>query len=167
MVILFLIAEEFYKTAPYNNPISGNAFGIRGLGVSTSMNTVPNYDDIIITKFNAEGELLWGKSIFKRASLPSYNAFIKDDKLHILMNSGKKLKESLDGRLKVSKGLFEATALYDFVYDKDGNLELEKIQDNTKGKTKYIPYKGSYRNGKFVMFNHGINSKRLMILKSK
>jgi len=131
------------------------------------MTTVYNYNDILITKFSPEGNLIWGRSIFKRSHSPSYNTFIKDDKLHVLLNSGKNLSEKQDGRLKVSKGWFESSALYDFVYDKEGNLVYEKIQDNNKGKTRYVPYRGSYANGKFVMYNHSESKMRLMILESK
>ncbi|MGB5820991.1 MAG: hypothetical protein WBG90_16015 [Saonia sp.] len=154
----YLVAEEFYITQTYVPN------GLNGAGYF--MQTY-HYNDILITKFSVNGELIWGRSIFKRANLPSYNVFMKDDKLHVLLNSGKNLIEKQDGRLKVSKGWFEKSALYDFVYDNDGNFVHEKIQDNNKGKTKYIPYRGNYVNGKFVMYNHSENSKRLMILESK
>lgn len=152
----FLIAEEFYITQTYVS------YGMNGGYYAT----VYHYDDILITKFNADGELLWGRSIFKRSTEPSYNAFTKDGKLHVLLNSGKDLSQKSDGRLKVKKGFFESTSLYDFVYDEDGNVVHEKIQDN-KGKTKYIPFRGEYKNGKFVMYNHSKNSKQLMILETK
>jgi len=154
----YLVAEEFYITQTYV------ASGMNGMGYWT---TTFHYDDILITKFSEDGKLLWGRSIFKRANSPSYNTFIKDDKLHVLLNSGKNLTEKQDGRLKVSKGWFESTSLYDFVYDKEGNVVHEKIQDNNKGKTKYIPFRGNYINGKFVMYSHSANNKRLMILESK
>lgn len=152
----FLIAEEFYVVQVYvSNGMNGGYYM-----------TTYHYDDILITKLDADGNLKWGRSIFKRATTPSYNAFLKDDKLFILLNSGKKLTDKADGRLKVSKGWFESTSLYAFVYDVDGNLRYEKIQDN-KGKTTYIPYLGSYKNGKFVMYNHSKGYKQIMILSSK
>lgn len=152
----FLVAEEFYITQVYmSNGMNGGTYS-----------TVYNYDDILITKFSADGELLWGRSIFKRSHTPSYNAFVKDGKLHVLLNSGKDLTKKRDGRLKVKKGWFESSSLYDFVYDEEGNVANEKIQDN-KGKTKYIPYRGNYKKGKFVMYNHSKDSKQLMILDSK
>lgn len=150
----FLIAEEFYMVQVYmSNGVNGGGYYI----------TTYHYDDILITKLDANGNLKWGRSIFKRATEPSYNAFLKDDKLYILLNSGKKLKDKTDGRLKVSKGWFESTSLYAFIYDIDGNLKYEKIQDN-KGKTMYSPYLGSYNNEKFVMYNHSKGYKKIMIL---
>lgn len=152
----FLIAEEFFITQTYMpNGMNG------GYSVTTY-----HYDDILIIKFNSDGDLIWGRSIFKRSNSPSYNTFIKDGKLHVVLNSGKDLTKKQDGRLKVSKGWFESTALYDFVYDEEGNVVHEKIQDN-KGKPKYIPYRGNYKNGKFVMYNHSKESKQLMIMESK
>lgn len=153
----FLIAEEFYVVQVYvSNGINGGGYYM----------TTYHYDDILITKLDSDGNLIWGRSIFKRATNPSYKAFLKDNKLFILLNSGKKLTDKTDGRLKVSKGWFESTSLYAFVYDVNGNLEHEKIQDN-KGKTSYIPYLGNYNNGKFVMYNHSKGYKQVMILNSK
>jgi hypothetical protein len=154
----YLVAEEFYITQVY---IPG---GVNGMGTYTY---TFHYDDILITKFSATGELLWGRSIFKRANEPSYNVFLKDNQLHVLLNSGKNLIEKNDGRLKVSKGWFESSALYDFVYDGEGNLIYEKIQDNTKDKVKYIPYRGNYAHDKFVMFSQSNSYKQLMILEPK
>lgn len=152
----YLIAEEFYITQVYvSNGMNGGYYV-----------TTYHYDDILITKLGADGNLLWGRSIFKRDNKPSYNAFINNNKLFVILNSGKNLSEKSDGRLKVSKGWFESSALYAFVYNADGNLTHEKIQDN-KGKTKYIPYLGSFSDGKFVMYNHSKMSKRLMLLTCK
>ncbi|MCL7754851.1 hypothetical protein [Polaribacter sp. Z022] len=152
----YLVAEEFYVTQVYvSNGMNG------GMYVTTY-----HYDDILITKLDASGNLKWGRSIFKRDTAPSYNTFINKGKLYVLLNSGKNLTAKKDGRLKVSKGWFESSALYAFVYDKDGKVTHEKIQDN-KGKTKYIPYKGSYADGKFVLYNHSNNKKQLMILSCK
>ncbi|WP_298419971.1 hypothetical protein [uncultured Kordia sp.] len=135
----YILAEEFYITQSY---------------ISTGMNggywqTVYHYDDILIMKFNANGELDWGRSIFKRANGPSYNAFLKNDELHIILNSGKNLLEKKDGRTKVSQGWFESSSLYDIVYSVDGKVAYTKIQDN-KGKTYYSPYYGTFTDDKFI-----------------
>ena len=84
----------------------------------------------------------------------------------MLLNSGKNLKEKDDGRTKVSKGWFESTSLYDFIYDENGNGTIEKIQDN-KDKTVYIPYLGNYINGKFIMFNKSKYNRQIMVLEAK
>lgn len=154
---VYIVAEEFYVTQSYvSNGMNGGGYWA----------TTYHYDDILILKFNTEGKLEWGRSIFKKDGSPSYYAFTYRDKLHIFLNSGKNLKEKKDGRVKVSKSWFESSVLYDFVYDKDGNVTREVIQEN-KGKTRYIPYSGSFRDGKFIMFNHSKNRKRLMILEAK
>ncbi|WP_431109199.1 hypothetical protein [Winogradskyella poriferorum] len=150
----YLLAEEFYITQTY---------------VSTGMNggywqTVYHYDDILILKFGASGELDWGRSIFKKANAPSYNAFVKNNELHVLLNSGKNLLEKKDGRTKVSKGFFESSSLYDIVYDNSGEVIYSKIQDN-KGKTFYLPFYGTYQDETFIMMSDRRKKKQFMILK--
>jgi hypothetical protein len=149
----FLLAEEFYITQTYVN---------NGMGAGY-WSTVYHFDDILILKYNAKGELEWGRSIFKRATGPSYNAFLKEDKLHVILNSGKKLTKKEDGRTKASIKFFESTALYDFEYSSDGQVAYNKIQNN-KGKTFYRPYYGTFRNNMFIMMSFGLIEKQFMIL---
>lgn len=146
---VYLAAEEFYLS---NN----GRFG-------PSRNKQERYDDILLIKFNPNGTLEWGRSIFKRDYNPSYNVFLKNDKLHVLLNSGKDLRDLDDGRTKTSKGIFETSALYDFVYDPEGNLNINKIQNN-KGNTYYLPNYGTYVNGKFIMISDSKRNRRFMSL---
>lgn len=150
----FLIAEEFYITQTY--VMNGNMGG--------SYVTTFHYDDVLILKFDASGHLNWGRSIFKRANAPSYNAFIKDGKLQVILNSGKNLTKKKDGRTKVSQGWFESSALYNISFTRDGKVTYEKIQDN-KGKTFYLPFYGTYENDTFIMPSTTKKRKRFMILK--
>lgn len=153
---IYLVAEEFYITQSYvNNGMNGGYYV-----------TTYHYDDILITKLDDKGNIVWGRSIFKRANSPSYNAFLHNDELHVLLNSGKNLLKKNDGRLKVSQGWFESSSLYVFLYDKDGKVTHQKIQDN-KGNTTYIPYRGSFVDGKFVMYNHSKSKKQIMMLTCK
>ncbi|MFD2827916.1 hypothetical protein ACFSYG_15655 [Leeuwenhoekiella polynyae] len=151
---IYILAEEFYISSNYVS--TGMAGGM--------MVTTPHYDNIIILKYDSDGKLLWGRSIFKRSTIPSYNAFVKDDKLHVLLNSGKNLSEKDDGRTKASKGWFESSSLYDFEYDTEGNVSYNKIQDN-KGSTKYYPHNGTYENNTFLMMGGALNQRQFMILK--
>ena len=150
---VFLVAEEFYITQVYVQ--AGTTGGY--------YQTVYHYDDILILKFNPNGDLAWGRSVFKRATAPSYNVFLKDDHLHIILNSGKNLTEKKDGRTKVSKGWFESTSLYDFEYTIDGKVSHNKIQNN-KGKEFYLPHYGAYSSNKFIMMSAGRKKKTFMIL---
>lgn len=150
----FLLAEEFYTTQTYVST------GMNGGGYWT---TTYHYDDILILKFDKTGAINWGRSIFKRATSPSYNAFLKDDQLHVLLNSGKNLSEKSDGRTKVSKGFFESTALYDFTYSVDGEVTYNKIQDN-KGNNYYMPFYGTFNADVFIMVSDGVRKKQFMIL---
>ena len=149
----YLLAEEFYVTSTYTP--TGMGGGV--------MVTTYHYDDIIILKYDSSGTLTWGRSIFKRETFPSYNAFIKDDTLHVLLNSGKSLTEKTDGRTKASKGFFESTALYDFEYSPDGEVSYNKIQDN-RGNTKYFPANGTYENNIFLMMSGGGKERQFMML---
>lgn len=149
-----VLAEEFYVTQTYV------ATGMNGAGYWT---TTYHYDDILILKFDKSGEISWGRSIFKRSTVPSYNAFLKDDKLHVILNSGKNLTEKSDGRTKVSKGWFESSALYDFTYSPEGKVDYNKIQDN-KGNTYYLPFYGTYNLDTFIMMSDGGRKKQFMIL---
>ena len=150
----YLLAEEFYITQNYvSNGMNGGYW-----------QTVYHYDDILILKFGVSGELDWGRSIFKYSGTPSYNAFLKNDELHVLLNSGKNLLEKKDGRTKVSQGWFESSSLYDIVYDNSGEVTYSKIQDN-KGKTYYLPYFGTYQNDTFIMMSSGRKKRQFMILK--
>ena len=150
----YLLAEEFFVTSTY---ISNGQFG----GYTT---TTPHYNNILILKLNASGTLEWGRSVFKKANTPSYNAFLKENQLHVILNSGKNLKDKEDGRVKVSKGIFESSALYDFAYSENGEVTYTKIQDN-KGANFYQPAYGAYKNDQFIMINTRGSEKSLMILK--
>ena len=141
---IYLVAEQFYTTTTYANN------GAAGM----SMQTVYHYDDIIIIKLLEDGNLEWGRSILKVDVKPSYNAFLKNDELHILLNSGKNLMEKNDGRTKVKKNILEATALYDISFKQDGTVSYNKIQNNS-GNGYYWPYYGAYQDGRFVMMSGG------------
>ena len=152
----YLIAEEFYVTQHYVH-----SAGPMMTGGHTQR--VYHYDDILILKFNSDGDLAWGRSVFKRANSPSYNVFLKNDQLHVILNSGKNLTKKNDGRTKVSKGWFESSSLYDIEYAVNGDVSYNKIQNN-KGNAYYYPYYGTYKSNKFIMMSSGKRKKTFMIL---
>ncbi len=146
----YMLAEEFYVTTQYmSNGLNGGGYWV---------NTY-HYDDVLILKFNAKGDLDWGRSIFKRSTAPSYNAFMKNEELHVILNSGKNLTEKTDGRTKASKGWFESSALYDFVYSASGEVSYDKIQDN-KRNTFYTPFYGTFENEMFIMMSSRKSKKK-------
>lgn len=151
-----LLAEQFYITQVY---ISNGQYG-------GYFQTVFNYDNVLVLKLDNTGEVLWGRSIFKKANNPSYNAFVLDNNLHVFFNSGKNLKKKEDGRVKAKKGWLEGTSLYNYSYTKNGEVSQEKIRDN-KNRDLYAPYLGSYQNRKFIMLNNSNGNKKVMILKAK
>jgi len=146
----YWLAEEFYITYHYTS--------------NGGMYTVEHYDDILILKFNDQDELQWGRSVFKRAFKPSYNVFLKENELHLILNSGKKLSKKEDGRTKTSKTWLQSSALYDFVYSESGEVSYDKIQDN-KGNYYYRPNYGAFYDDKFIMLSSIGLKTRFMILK--
>jgi len=112
---VYLLAEEYYLTENYNT-------------FNETSTTVAHYNNIIIIKFDNKGNLDWGRSIYKQDNKPSYNAFLKNDELHVILNSGKNLKELDDGRTEIYKGFFESSALYDFVYNSKGVESIKKYR---------------------------------------
>lgn len=148
----YLLAEEFYVTTIYVSTGMGGGY----------MQTVHHFDDVLVLKLNAEGQLEWGRSIFKRATAPSYNAFVKNNELHVILNSGKSLTEKEDGRVKISQGLFESSSLYDIEYSQAGDVTYNKIQDN-KNSTFYVPYFGVFNLERFITISAG-GKKQFLIL---
>lgn len=149
----YLLAEKFYITTRYMST---------GMGGGVPVTTY-HYDDIIIFKFDKNGNLAWGRSIYKKANSPSYNAFLKDNQLHVILNSGKKITEKSDGRTKISKGLLESTALYDIHISETGKMTYTTIQEN-KDKNYYLPSLGTFENNRFIIVNDHKREKQFMIL---
>ncbi|MEP5341282.1 MAG: hypothetical protein ABJL44_16965 [Algibacter sp.] len=151
----YLLAEEFFVTQVYV---------YNGMGGGSYTQSVPHYNNVLVKKINAEGQLEWGRSIFKRSLVPSYSAFLKEGQLHVILNSGKNLNEKEDGRVKVSKGFLESTALYDIVFNEGGDVSYDKIQDN-KGNTFYTPFYGVYDDERFITISKvGGGKKQFLIL---
>ncbi len=145
----YLIAEEASSKTFFNAPQGS---------LPTSL---PYYNDIIIFKIDSNGKLLWSRGIYKRSNEPSYNAFVKNDQLHLILNSGKELLQKNDGRTKVQKGLFEKSALYNIYFNKNGKITYNKIRNN-KRKDTYFPHTGKYSNGRFIMRNYFKSKRRLL-----
>ncbi len=150
----YILAEEFYVTTQFVT------YGMNGGGSSVS---TPHYGNLLVLKLDKEGNLEWGRGIFKHANRPSYNAFVKNDKLHIVLNSGKTFTEMDDGRVKVSKDLFESTSLYDIAFSEKGEVNYNKKQDNKKH-TIYRPYYGIYDENRFITIGERGGKKRFLIL---
>lgn len=150
---LHILAERFFTTSMMIN---------NGTGVMYT-ETILHFNDILVFKVNIEGEIVWGRGIYKRSNEPTYNAFYKNNELHILMLASKDLSEKSNNRTNASKGFFKGNALYDFAISVDGEINHNKIRDNKKN-THYIPYYGAYDNGRFMMVNTGLFKRRFMIL---
>lgn len=149
---LYIVAERFY--------VQSNMVRANGIGYTE---TTYNYDDIMIFKVDANAQLAWGRGIMKRALSPTYNAFVKNGNLHIILPSSKKLFEYKDGRVFVAMSGLSYGALYDFTFSTNGEVSYNKIQDMKK-RTNYLPFYGTYDNGRFIMPNTTKSKRRFMIL---
>lgn len=153
----YLTAEEFYITTVTTN--NGAA------GFVTT--TIYHYDDILLVKFNPAGKIEWGRSIFKKATSPSYQPIEIDGQLHVLLNTGKNIADKSNDRKKLKRGFLEKSALYDIVYDANGKETYDLIRENGGRKEFFSPWRGSYDLGVFVMPNFSKNKKQFLVLKAK
>lgn len=154
----YLTAEQFYVTQHTTG-------GFNGAPAVTT--TTTHYDDILILKFDPEGNIIWGRSIFKVANGPSYQPVVIDDQLHVLLNTGKNITEKSNDRKKLKRGWLEKSALYDVVYDKNGKETYEMIKENGSRKSFFSPWRGSFDWDTFVMPNFSKNKKQFLILQRK
>lgn len=154
----YITAEQFYITTQ----TAGG--GINGVAVTT---TVFHYDDILILKFDPKGNILWGRSILKKANSPSYQPIVVGDKLHVLLNTGKNITDKSNDRKKLKKSWLEKSALYDIVYDENGNESYEMIKENGNRKRFFSPWVGYFDWDTFVMPNFSKKKKQFLILRSK
>lgn len=153
----YLTAEQFYITT--------HTFANANGGFTTQ--TYTHYDNILAAKVDSEGNLLWARNILKSASTHSYNAFDLNGKLHILLNTGKNITEKSNNRKQVRKSWFEKSALYDIVYDENGEETYELIKENDGKKDFFSPTRGSYDYDQFIMANFSKKKRQFLILKEK
>jgi hypothetical protein len=155
---VYLLAERLYYTH------RGGLFVPGGIGFGSVGEQVPHFDEILVLKFEQSGKLKWARSLFKKSYEHSYNAFINDGQLHVILNAGKDLKEKKDGRLKITNDFFESKALYDFSFTENGERKVTKILDY-EDKERYMPNLGSYQGNQFIMSSSGGKTKHFAILK--
>ncbi len=145
---LYITAEELIKTESYNNG---------------SYTTSKKYYDIVILKFNKAGDLEWGRAIDKFTYNKNYAAFIKNDHLHILVNTGKGKEKKKSDNMKFYKVFYKGEALYDIDYNVDGKVNYHIVQ-NKKGNTEFYPAYGTAFEGKYIMPSISNKSKSFLIL---
>ena len=141
---LYLIAEEY-------------------INLREGYNKREIFGDLLIVKFDSQSNFLWVRNILRHDVKPAFNSFVKNNKLHILLNSGKDLGSFRDGRPFVKRKAFQSTSLYDIEFENDGVFSVLKIQDN-KNKSYYKPNFGVFINDRFIMLSTSENERRFMVL---
>ncbi|MEM7086559.1 MAG: hypothetical protein AAF489_10280 [Bacteroidota bacterium] len=140
----YLLAEEFYINDGYNR-------------------AEKIYGDIIVLKFNETGVLEWGRGIQKLSTIPSYQVFLMDDKLMVMLSASKKSGE----RKKVTNSFFGKPVLVNVILDTEtGDQEFETFPSQDS-KSIYLPYLGIFKKGHFVVPNRSKNKKQFFILSKK
>jgi len=115
-------AEEFYITTTYN-------------ANTGSTNTYYHYNDIISTKIDATGKLLWARNINKKqvASSPflnteSYTSTILNDNVYIFLNGSSKVKKIKNDRIQFQDTKSKKYNLYAIEIDANGDFKYKIIQ---------------------------------------
>ena len=118
---------------------------------------------LLILKVNPSGELVWGRGIYKLSEHYDFNAFVKNEKLHLLLNSGEKVLNNPEKKVIFKERSLGFTALYDVVYDTDGNVTYHKVHNNESQKF-YMPISGLFADGYFLVSNKDRFDRKYMLL---
>ena len=119
---IILNAEEQYVTSSYNAN-TGNTYYYY------------HYDDIISTKIDASGKLLWARNINKAqiSSSPvlnteSYTSSFVNDKAYLILNGAANVKKIKNDRIQFKDAKSKKKNLYAIEIDTDGDFEYKIIQ---------------------------------------
>jgi len=138
----YLTAEEFYVNEGFNHSAE------------------KIYGNIIVLKFNEIGELVWGRGISKYSVIPSYQAFLMDDKLMVMLSASKKSAV----KKKVSNSIFGRPVLVNVILDVETSEQQFEIIPSQDSKSIYLPYLGIFTKGQFIVPNKSKNKKQFFIL---
>lgn len=117
-------AEEYYTSTTYIN--NGNQSTIR---------TYYHYDDIISTKIDALGKLIWARNINKSQvsgspflNTESYTSTIVNDKVYLFLNGSSKVRKIKNDRIQFQDTKSKKYNLYSIEIDVNGDFEYKIIQ---------------------------------------
>ncbi|HET8737503.1 MAG TPA: hypothetical protein VFM69_12990 [Pricia sp.] len=118
-------AEEYFVTQ--GEDISGG---------STQITDRYHYNDIVLAKLNASGEMEWARNINKTevtqgdASYASYTAYGLGDAMYFFINSGEHPQKISKERLLFKQGYSRNPNLFVIKVDRNGDLSHKKLVDD-------------------------------------
>lgn len=118
-------AEEYFVTK--GEDISGGG---------TQITDRYHYNDIIVAKLDASGEMVWARNINKSevtqgdASYASYSAYGKENDLYFFINSGENPQTMSKERIIFKQGFSHNPNMFVIKVDADGELSHKKLVDD-------------------------------------
>jgi len=125
---IIINAEEFYITFDQHyNP------GLNGRGGTWTTTTTYHYVDIISTKMDSSGKLLWARNINKHQTNPLYASYVStivDDTVYFVLNAADNIKTKRGGLCFGNKLFnFSGINLFIFSISSDGTINYKKLID--------------------------------------
>jgi hypothetical protein len=149
---LILNAQEEYLTGDTNN------------------RTYFNYDDIVATKLDPEGNLLWARNINKRQAIPSYEdgsfisytSFINDNFSYFFINTGEKIKKIKNDRIEFGQIRKNKSNLNVIRINVNGDFDYEEILDDENSSVPFMVSKGAIINNSVLFLGRKGTKKQLL-----
>lgn len=137
---LLLNAQEEYLT------FSRTASGMNGFGGNTI--TYISYDDIVSSKLNVDGDLVWARNINKKQGYQyddnyvSYTASIVQDMPYYFINAGEEIKKLDKNRIEFKDSNKNRFNLYVIRIKDNSDFEFEKILEDEENEVPFVVSKG-------------------------
>ena len=109
------------------------------------------------------GELVWGRGITKFSTILSYQAFLMDDKLMVMLSASKKSGV----RKKVVNSFFGKPVLVNVILDVETGEQQFETFPSQISKSIYLPYLGIFKNNQFILPNKSKSKKQFLVLTKK
>jgi hypothetical protein len=137
---LLLNAQEEYLTS------SSTASGMNGFGGNTI--TYISYDDIVSSKLNVDGDLVWSRNINKKQGYQyddnyvSYTVSIVQDMPYYFINAREEIKKLDKNRIEFKDSNKNRFNLYVIRIKDNGDFEFEKILEDEENEVPFVVSKG-------------------------
>jgi hypothetical protein len=158
------ITEQYYKS--YGAPTSISPFGNSTAGGAS---VHYNYDDIIIAKLTADGNLLWARNINKRQSSAdddnsfiSYTSTIVNDKNYLFINTKDKIKKLKNDRIEFGQVRKNKSNLNVIEVNTVGDFNYQEILDDEENKVPFMVSKGTIIDNSVYFLGRRTSNKQLL-----
>ena len=156
-----LNAEEFFITTHFmSNPNGGG-----------STYYIYHFRDIISTKMDTNGKLLWARNINKKQAARYYSPYLSytstyyDGKSYFFINCSDKVKKLRNDRLQFKGVKTKKSNLYVITLDESGNFEYKKILDDKDSVVPFAVGRGYLNNnGEDIIFQ-GRKGRKKQVMK--